>query len=1397
MILIYIIILAILFWVALRAAVVATLVHEVRSAHIKEWIYILLAFLSRRSERALFYRFMVIEAGLAGVLPQIMKAQVSMRTHDKEVGLWLDLCQNSEWVSLCIAVIIAIGYYLYLWLSNRNSSSQIRELVEASRLINEEYNFIPTQSWFEKQNEKARTSLGKRYSEERNFRFENMDFALAALRDKDDFKPLLQKYLQSFDDAVNSFASKVKNKAEYNDVENRCLSISQQINALDGTVVSYTLLLKESNFFLNKLDDFYFHSFDRSDHDLGYAIRNIREKGNELINALDNEWITFKEHHTIIITGFAGIGKSHLIGDIIAHRKIKHEPSILLLGQHFTTATDPLSQIKDLLDIRCRKERLLQQLNNYGKRNGKPVVIFIDAINEGAGDELWNNFLTDLITELNKHKYLRLVISFRISNRKNWFYDLAHDPNNAVYHHKGFKGHEREACEYIFTSFGLDQPLWPVYGEEFSNPLFLIKYCRNHERSGLPLVFEDFWTTIKQYCVATNHELSNKFGYNEAQDLVTGAMRAVAELMVNSNSRWRLEYETVMAKLTNVAQYTRQPKEFFDLLIDEGLLRTEQYKGKAYVSYGYERIGDYFIAENLVNTTISDKWLAPQWGDLDEALSVIVPSLKQVELIELVKKDDREQAFHSFINSAAWRDSFCDKGHDMIEYLNSIKDYHSLFNLILSRPFRSDNYANGESLYNLLWNISMAKRDEIWTIYISEEWDKGKLLMNLARWGCEAAGDTIESLSDNIAKACTETLIWSFSSTWRTLRDTATHALVNILAKHNSLILPILKKFNGINDPYIDERLWCSVYGAILLMEDPRVACSVAEWVYQNIFVTRQVAENILVRDYTRNIVVYAQTKGLVIDIDRKLINVPFTNGSLPKILSYKDIEAKYDRDWQTVAENERKEYLSQNAILSSMATEHSLRTSMYGDFGRYVFQSNIDDFGEDVELMSNWGIQMIFEEYGYNAKIFSNFDYSVSNHDRSHAIIERIGKKYQWIAMYRIMARLMDRYPENNWEEEWSDPIRNARNIDPTIYPGRKALHKNSKYEGPKYNITKPENDIKWLKAWKSMPKMKEHLIYRDGDGTEWINLFSYNTIIHRPNNNKSLKRDLWTFIQAYITEKDNLATICKNINKYGIQGRSFHENREVYGIFSREFFWSDVYNEAIREDNYCKIPFSIGHMEFDNILIEPAYLQYQLSSDSDSSFDDSISMLIPNECLYNGLCLHYSKEDGVWVNEYDEIIVLDNSVYSNGHRALLVRKDVLQKYLNQNNKCIFWPILNERMTQSEGIGYASHVQSGGWAYMDENGKIHEQIRCYELTEIEKKWRKWKGITAIKVNTTLLWLHKHSLIWLPKERKMKLYLGKDYNWYKNLHIQGSHAKIEDYLTSLSNNSENMDNKKR
>ena len=501
---------------------------------------------------------------------------------------------------------------------------------------------------------------------------------------------------------------------------------------------------------------------------------------------------------------------------------------------------------------------------------------------------------------------------------------------------------------------------------------------------------------------------------------------------------------------------------------------------------------------------------------------------------------------------------------------------------------------------------------------------------------------------------------------------------------------------------------------------------------------------------------------GLVCKIDESLLNIPFTDGSLPDdIPSNEEITSRYERDWETIPENERDVYWAQHDILASMAPEYGVRA--YGDFGRYVFQANLNDFGEDVEMLSNWAIHMIFEEFGYDPNIFVHFDRNNNSRGRSHSKVERIGKKYQWIAMYRIMARMTDRYPDKDWSEEWHDPVKSARNVDPTIYPGRKSLNHQSKFSLPTFDISMPKDNKKWLKSWKYMPKIKDYILVTDEKGIEWVNLFSYNKIIYEPDGDDTLVRDLWTFIQAYIVDRTNLKTVCNELYEIGIQGRSFHENNEIYNVFTREYYWSHVYKETVCDKYYKKIPFSVGHKEYDNIIVEPAYLQYTLSTDDDVSGGDGASMLMRNEWLYNGLHLIFSYEDGVWLDHKGEIAVLDNYMFSGGHSALLVRKDILLNYLNTTGKVMFWPILTERMIRTKRMGYANHQQNGGWAYMDEQGTIHQKFRCYEPSNFQKKCESYKTILKKKSDKYLLWLNKHHLIRLSQKTIIKLYYGDDY----------------------------------
>ena len=148
--------------------------------------------------------------------------------------------------------------------------------------------------------------------------------------------------------------------------------------------------------------------------------------------------------------------------------------------------------------------------------------------------------------------------------------------------------------------------------------------------------------------------------------------------------------------------------------------------------------------------------------------------------------------------------------------------------------------------------------------------------------------------------------------------------------------------------------------------------------------------------------------------------------------------------------------------------------------------------------------------------------------------------------------------------------------------------------------------------------------------------------------------------------------------INNYKLYKQSWicskdpHREKEL----SQELV-SQLFNlgGVIVRNTYCyillrifhKIEFSVGHKSFPEVIIEPAYLQYLQESCNDATSDTGHNMLLPNECLFKGLGLKFSDNHGGWVNEKDELIAFDNSVYTEGHSALLVRKDVLLEYLSK----------------------------------------------------------------------------------------------------------------------------------
>ncbi len=92
-----------------------------------------------------------------------------------------------------------------------------------------------------------------------------------------------------------------------------------------------------------------------------------------------------------------------------------------------------------------------------------------------------------------------------------------------------------------------------------------------------------------------------------------------------------------------------------------------------------------------------------------------------------------------------------------------------------------------------------------------------------------------------------------------------------------------------------------------------------------------------------------------------------------------------------------------------------------------------------DNKPIKRWIVNRVFE-LGYDYKKHGTYDWSTENYNyRSENIVERIGEKYQWIALFEILASIADNYKiYDDWSEKqtfYKGPWQlYARDIDPAF---------------------------------------------------------------------------------------------------------------------------------------------------------------------------------------------------------------------------------------------------------------------------------------------------------------------------------------------------------------------------
>jgi hypothetical protein len=1282
-----------------------------------------------------------------------------------------------------------------------HEQNKILELLdlELSPILFEELYSCSSDKFIDEQVDISISNLDSRYTKENDIDTIN-NKVIEAIAITDDFKSNNISYLKNIKENIEI---NVKDKLEtakgiekyenyMMEIENFRQSVEQFLN-LDKEFEDKIKVLKEIYELLDlarvSTDTFCIYESDIEDEDKNQLIIFLRKIGNEILEY--NEYLKETSSECLftpylLIQGRAGIGKSHLLGHITKKLREKNHITYLFLGQFFTENNDPWNQILKSLSIKSSIDKFLWAIDSKAKELNKRAFIIIDALNEGEGKVLWDNYFQAFINRINKYSNIAFVFSIRTPFEDIVLPKGAIEKNNInIFQHQGFseEGYEpiRSFCDY----YELELPTFPVLNTEYENPLFLKLACEYYQNKS-----KSFEQTLKiselfnNIIESVNISLSKpkKLDFDNNLNVVNEIINGIVELMSQSDYR-ELKYKDTYALVNNIAgQYVQRSNKFLEALIDENILsKNMNYNNEMIIYFSYERMGDYLLSEYLFRnhnnslnsstkedkTTLiekikSDKKIFRYFKNesnlsfnqgLIEELSIKLADEYDLELFEIFTHyEENENIIWPFINSLVWRSAYSitDTSKDFInKKVLPYKYYRKAFlDVLLLKASQKDHPLNAITLNKILEEWKLPIRDFAWTQYITKD---SKNAFKIVNW----LFDSYKNLNEESAKMYMIVLTWLFASTNKKLRDSSTKSLVILFREFPSLMIEALRMFKDNDDPYVVERLYASVFGGVVRGNHCDEHIEIAKYIYNEVFEKEFTYPHILMRDYARQTVEYVCLSNNISNINLEKIRPPYSSEWYSRYYTNEEID-----EFVKTKTIELDNY-SENAIhriVSSMTTEYGRGAGAYGDFGRYVFGHAVkrwmNQFESDQEL-SNYVTMRVFE-MGYDAKLHGEFDLTMSSFDRHNNSIERIGKKYQWIAFHELLAKLVDNFPTFSEEKVYTKEVKDYLRCNP-----KKTLRIIDDFAGEGENIEleidsspsdfikSKEDEEKYIKEIVKVPNQQytgPWLDYiRDIDPTILIKKVEkgLKELIPRKLPEKptidwvkgnSIFDDTEVFLEIEIDSKKYIALTSMFSDENREEESSFNERESIFFHASGYFFDKEKKHEILERSkkeygNGVNIPSAHNVFLYEYCWGE-AYKDYKRDTESDSNeylvfaahdyiwesdssfVENAINFNVPGENIMNYFALKQETE-GVWKNIHGEIVCINSKVIGFKNESLLIEKQKLLKFLNDKEYLLAWEIYAEKKAS---------LNTHEWWYttLYDNGKFTKIISREVLPELD-----------------------------------------------------------------------------
>lgn len=1008
----------------------------------------------------------------------------------------------------------------------------------------------------------------------------------------------------------------------------------------------------------------------------------------------------------VAVLAAAGEGKSELAVKV-TQADGEFPGGVLLLGKNLH-AGQKLDDLVSAFKISGRSadsfDRLVEAVDAAGQRAGKRIPIVIDGLNEAEDPRNWRDELSRADELLKEFPYVLLVVTLR-----NEFAQMCLPEEFPRVEHNGFQEDPQTAIDKYFEYYKIADADADLPIEFLQHPLTLRIFCevanpcRQHIvgvealPNSLTSLFEEHFDKVAAR-VAELSPTAHRIYQEEVQD----ALLTISGLLWESNAR-SVEFQ---AARTAVRDVDRWDVSVIRALESEGVLvRTTSGAGGQGIAFSYDLMAGHMMARHLLARPALAQWLQSDEGhaqfqfrepgshtfayDVFRALVGLYPH--RFDRRQLWQELSDEKLVMNALLLTAQSDPR-HIGRETVERFARAMQESKQFAQIAFKRLRRTRAARAhpydmDFLHGVLLAMPNTQRDLFWTEWVRERSAEveGDFKLLSIRW---KSGDLDER---EIRRA--RWVMWTLTSTSRSLRDVATKTLYEFAAKRPADFFRLAVDAIAVSDPYVPERMFAAAYGAALTtwsdinaVEMREALPRVAREIYQAMFAPGAMHHiwHALYQQYCLGTIAIARM------VDPACLSEEEAAHLLPP---FSHLPSPFENMPQ----------------YDPAVIERAKRAAIRMDFGNYTMgrlipgRSNYDDRNPQYQRVLPAIVSRMLV-LGYEPEQFEAVDRQMNSSLRmgndKHKV-DRYGKKYGWIAYFEMWGV---RYAQGLLAEE-----RSARPSDADIDPTFPLEAATIDLKLPDLFSGQPTGTGDWIVSG-PQPDYRDILEIAEIDGLTgpWLVLDGF-----LEQNAPADDRQVFTFLRGVLVDKGEVDRLCTLFTGLEYPGNdAIPEEPSYYYTYAGEMPFSSIPGLPEQEGDRAEYMVSADRWSNNGIVVDIPVQKYSWES-YHSVVNQNSGASLPSKLLCEALSLRYraNKWDlhdasGVAslyreVGEYGSLI--------SGYFSYL-RRDLLDRYLTQSGKALVWLMWGER-----GLHHRSADAHNLHEYYANHQHIHKRTHVYQ----------------------------------------------------------------------------------